>query len=155
MEKLLFFDLEETLIVSLRNHTLVNKDFIKQIIEQEKTNQVHLFSFALSGEKEKTFFEKNLKGFLEDNFEIEILSWPSVEDIMKEAFKFNNNHFDQFEFSSLWGKTRAFHDFCQSKFTNAECVLVDDVVQNSTFILHDKQLTIRTIRSPNIKGMFL
>lgn len=146
MRKVFFLDLEETIIISWSNTTLCNLELIKSIIKQEQVKFIGIFSFAIDNDKDKERFEKVLKPFLEAQLNVEIISWPSVEEIMKDVFKFNRTHFEKFEFTSIWGKLRAFQDFCRVNFINAECVLVDDVVPNSVLSLPDEELVIRTIK---------
>lgn len=148
MNKVLFLDLEETLVKSWHDPVFCNTDFIKDIIEKEQTNQVHMFSFAIIDESDKKIFEDQFKKHLENHFEIEILSWMSIDEIMKEVFQFNGIVFEKFEFTTMWGKLKAFHDFCRNKFEDTECILVDDIVPNSIFEITDKNLIIRTIKAP-------
>lgn len=150
MEKILFLDLEETLIVSWCNPIFCNTDLIKKILLKEETNRVHIFSFAIIDETDKKLFEERFKIKLENHFNIEILSWVSLDEIMTEVFQFDGIMFEKFEFTTMWKKYRAFHDFCRNKFENKECVLIDDTVPNSRLELLDKNLIIRTINIPTI-----
>ncbi len=150
MEKILFFDLEETLIRSWNNPLFCNTQFIMELVKKEGTNKVHMFSFAIIDDSDKKIFEERYKEHIEKHFGIEIVTWQSIDEIMEEVFQFNGIVFDKFEFTSMWGKLKAFHDFCRNKFENKECILVDDVVPNSSFELPDKKLLIRTIKAPII-----
>lgn len=148
MEKVLFLDLEETVIRSWDNPLFCNTDFILDVLKKENVKQVHIYSFAIYNDHDKEIFEKTMKAGLEQHLGVEILSWMSIKELMKKVFFYNGVVFDQNEFITVWGKVRSFHDFCSGEFSNMECILVDDVVPNSRFELPDKNLVIRTIKVP-------
>jgi len=148
MDKILFLDLEETVIQSWDNPIFCNTDFILDILKQEQVKQVHIFSFAIYNDRDKKIFENTMKSGLEQHLGVEILSWVSIKELIEKIFNHTNTLFDENELITLWGKVRSFHDFCSSEFNNIECILVDDVVPNSRFDLFDKNLSIRTIRVP-------
>ncbi len=148
MNKIMFLDLEETLVKSWHDPVFCNTDLIKEILAVEEIKKVHMFSFAINDDSDKKIFEERFKKPLEKHFDIDIMSWMSIDEIMKEVFQFNGIAFEKFEFTTMWGKLKAFHDFCRNKFKDTECVLIDDVVPNSTFELTDKNLIIRTIHVP-------
>jgi hypothetical protein len=152
MNKLVFLDLEDTLIksafvITLNNIEFCNTEFIKETLLKEGTNKVHIFSFAIRDNSDKRIFEEKFKKPLEEHFSIEILSCLSVEEIMKDVFEFNSIEFEESEFTTIWGKLRAFHDYCNNNFTYTDCLLIDDTVPDSTFILNKKNLIIRTIKA--------
>lgn len=147
MKKIVFLDLEETVIVSWHDRILCNIEKVKGVLDSLDIREVSIFSFAIDNQKDVDEFNTpSFKGQLEKALDVRIDFVPSVEEIMKSCFRFSGNDFQMYEFKSIWGKTRAFHDFCNAKFKDCECYLLDDVVQNTTFINHDKNLTIKTIR---------
>ena len=148
MDKILFLDLEQTLIESWYVPDFCNRDFINKIIDQEGTNKIHLFSFAIIEESDQLEFQKRFKNPIENHFNIEILSVISVREMMNTIFKSQGAIFEKFEFITIWGKLKAFQDYCAISFENTECVLVDDIVPNTTYTLTDKNLIIRTIKAP-------
>jgi hypothetical protein len=148
MNKILFLDLEETIIHSWYDPTLCNVDFVKKIIDTEKADEVHIFSYAISNQFDKDHFATNLKPFLESVLNVKIRSWMSIRDLNKILRKFSSVAVDDSELIDLWGKLRGFQDYCRSEYKNAECILVDDVVPNSTWELPDDNLIIRTIKVP-------
>lgn len=147
-EKIIFLDLEETLILSWYDPIVLSVDFIKELLRNEGTSKVHIFSFAIANDTDKKTFELYIKKHIESHFDIEVLSWMSVDEIMREVYKHNRIVLERYEFTTMWGKLKAFHDFCNVRYANSDCVLVDDDVPNSTFSLPDKNLIIRTIQVP-------
>lgn len=148
MNKIVFVDLEETLIVSWFERVLCNVEKIKKFFKENNITEINIFSFAIDSQTDIIDFESpGFKDWLEREFEVKIISNPSTIEIMKVCFKHTGIRFDSLiEFKTMWGKTRAFHDFCQAQFNNCECLLLDDMVQNTTFINHDKNLIIKTIK---------
>ena len=111
MNKAVFLDLEETIIESWHDPLLCNVDKIREILRNEETEDIHIFSFVISGNRDKEIFKERLKPFIEEVLGVRILTWPSVEEIRQEVLSFNNVVFDPLELITVWGKLRAFHDF--------------------------------------------
>lgn len=148
MKKLLFIDLEETIIRSWHDPTLCNVEFVKNIIREEKVEEIHIFSFAIFNQKDMDYFESNLKPFLETVLGVKILSWMSISELNKVIRRFTSVVLEDWELTDVWGKFRCFQDYCRAQFTNSDCILVDDVTPNSVFSLPDFNLVIRTIKAP-------
>ena len=125
--KVFFFDLEETVIECWSNPILCNKDKIISFIQQNNVEEVHIFSAAIWDDRDKSIFEKTLKSWLEDTFNIKILSWPSMTEVWKETqwkiCKFENVQ----EIIAMIGKKRMFEDWCKIKHhKDSHCILLDD-----------------------------
>lgn len=150
MKKIVFLDLEETVIRSWGDPTLVNKDWIQYLLHQEQVQEVHIFSFAIFNQADKDRFSQQIKPFLENALEVRIRSWVSIAEINKIIRSFTSVVLEDWELTDVWGKMRAFQDYCRAQYKDTECVLIDDVVPNSTFLLSDDKLTIRTIKAPAI-----
>ena len=142
-----FLDLEETVIKSWHERSPVNLHKVQHTLKLLDAKQVTIFSFAISDDKDKeTFDQENFKCALEKMFEIEIIAFPSVQEIMKVCMKHTGNHFEQHEFLSVWGKYRAFHDYCSAKHSGESSVLLDDVVHDTEFYNKTTNTRIHTIR---------
>lgn len=148
MNKLVFLDLEETVIRSLSNPTLCNTDWIKYILGNEKVTEVHIFSFALLNRFDQDVFAVNIKAGLEEVLGVRIRSCPSIQQINKVVRSFTGFVVEDWEFTNHYDKLRAFQDYCRALYDESECLLIDDAVPNSTFTLPDKQLIIRTMKAP-------
>lgn len=152
MNKMLFLDLEETIIISWYNHTLCNVDFIKDIIKAEGVEEIHIFSFAIANQFDQDVFSTQLKPFLESVLNVKIRSWPSIARINKVLRSFTGVVMEDYEMPNIFGKFRAFQEYCRAEYKNTKCILVDDVTPNSTFTLPDSDLTIVTIKAPVVLG---
>lgn len=148
MNKMMFLDLEETIIRSWHNPTLCNVDYLRYLLNIEKVTEVHIFSFAIWNQADKDHFSQQLKPHIEQALGVRIRSWVSVSEINKVIRQFTSTVLEDWELADVWGKLRAFQDYCRAQYKGMECVLIDDVVPNSAFILTDDRLMIRTIKVP-------
>lgn len=143
----IFFDLEGTLINSWSDVSLCNIERVRNIIKEHGITEISIFSFAIDNENDVRTFEKDgFKNFIERAYEIKIVECPTTKEIMSVCLKYSGNLFDLFEFKSVWGKTRAFQEYCTALYKDTACMLIDDVVPNTTLYMHDKGLTISTIK---------
>lgn len=150
MNKLVYLDLEETVIRSMSNPILCNIDWIKQLLSKEQVTEVHIFSFALLNRFDQDVFAVNIKAGLEKVLGVRIRSCPSIQQINKVIRSFTGFVVEDWEFTNHYDKLRAFHDYCRATHDDSDCLLVDDVVPNSTFSLPDKNLLIRTMKAPTL-----
>lgn len=148
MKKMMFLDLEETIIRSWQNPTLCNIDYMRYLLANEKVEEVHIFSFAIWNQADKDVFSQRLKPHLEEALGVRIRSWVSVPEVNKVLKQFTGIVMEDWEMINVWGKMRAFQDYCRSEYKDMECVLVDDVVPNTAFMVTDDRLMIRTIKAP-------
>ena len=147
MKKIVFLDLEETIIKSWHDPVLINVEKIRSFLKEHNTTKIHIFSFAIDNGMDKLKFNHSgLKKEIEDRLDVEIVATPSVQEIMKVCVSHTGNVFEMYEFKALWGKMRAFHDFINACFVGCECWLLDDVVQNTTLINRDTNTTIHTVK---------
>lgn len=148
MQKVVYLDLEDTVIRSLSNPVLCNIDWIKYVLRNEGATEVHIFSFALMNRFDQDVFAVNIKAGLEEVLGMRIRSCPSIQQINKVIRSFTGFVVDDWEFTNHYDKLRAFHDYCRATYDESDCLLIDDVVPNSTFTLPDKKLIIRTMKAP-------
>lgn len=106
---------------------MCNKQKVEAFIRQNNVKEVHIFSAAIWDERDKTTFEKNLKTWLENVFNISILSWPSMYDVWQET-QWKRFAFDSVsELISKVGKKRMFEDWCKiMHHRDTHCILLDD-----------------------------
>ena len=134
-QKIFYFDLEETVITSWEEALLCNKHKVDSFIAQNDVKEIHIFSAAIWNDRDKEVFEKQLKNWLENIFDVKILSWPSMTDVWKETnwkmVKFEN----VMELISTIGKKRMFEDWCKIKHhRDSHCVLLDDSFEEEILI---------------------
>lgn len=157
MDKKVFLDLEETIIKEIDDPVVVNESLIKKIIKENDIKEVNIFSFAIFSDTERQKFIKQLKTPIEQIFDISINTIFTLEEIKFLCLKETGVVFTDFEFSSIWGKFKSFHDFVigltkLNKITNTEFILIDDTVMNTRLTLEDTGIVIRTVNVP--KGKF-
>lgn len=155
MKPVVFVDLELTLIESWHNPILCNVQKLTNWFKANDVKDVHLFSFAVWNEKDKQDFKNDFQDFLQQAFDINFVSVPSVEDFQKVDTKVTGLHFDSLtDFISIRGKVGAFQSWCKHHFQKDNtCFLFDDVVPNCTIEDHDNRLTLHFVNVLNCKGL--
>lgn len=144
---LYFFDLEETLIESWTNRTLVNFRYIQSFIKDHNVKDVHLFSFAVWNDEDKDYFNKRIKQELEDIYNIKFVSVPSVLDMIEVDTEYTGIRYDSMtDFILIAGKVGAFKSWVYSKHPNQSAILLDDIVPNLDILNRDTNVLLRYIK---------
>jgi hypothetical protein len=145
-QKIWFFDLEETIITDFRCPTIINLEVVKNFLEFNNIKEVGIFSAAIWTEREKKIFNQpNFKDWLESVFGFKIVLAPSMQDVMDEILWKTGTLWDLSEFIAVWGKARAFQDYCRLVHPNKNSFLIDDVVPNEVILNRDFRTTIELI----------
>lgn len=141
-----FFDLEETIITDFRCPKIINADKVKDFLKFNNIREVGIFSAAIWTEREKNIFQRpDFKDWLEDVFGFKIVMAPSMQDVMNEILWKTGTLWDLSEFIAVWGKSRAFQDYCRLIHHNKNCFLIDDVVPNEVILNRDSRTVIELI----------
>ena len=151
MKTLHFWDLEETVIDSWQSGLLTNVSIVSDFVAKHKIKEVTIFSFAIWNEKDLIRFDKEFKKMLEDTFEVKIVNVLTTEQIRQTVCQAMCAQFDIHDFLSLWGKKRAFVEFCEAVHPNTHTVLLDDCVPN---IVHHNLDTNSIIELVNVTTLF-
>lgn len=145
-EDIWFLDLEETIITDFTNPVIMNLDVVKNHFKKIGVTQVHIFSAAIWDDREKKIFNQpNFKPWLERMFEVEIITAPSMQDVMDELLWKTGTDWDLVDFIAVWGKARAFQDWCRMCYSNVNCFLIDDSVKNEIILNRDSGKFIELI----------
>jgi hypothetical protein len=156
MNKHVFFDLEGTVIDDIDNQNIVNDiPTIRKWLEGENVLSIGIFSFAIDNKEERdTFMRQFTRRTLESLLKVDIGRVVTTEDAMAAAVSRNRTvRFEGlWEFKQLWGKERGFIDFAFQNFTNAEVVLLDDMVTDQVVFFPRKSLTIRLVNVNTLSG---
>jgi hypothetical protein len=147
MDKILFLDLEETLIESWTQPTLIIDKIItiKNFCKENKITKATMFSLAICNEKEKEEFDFRLKQLLENCLEISLdvvlLDLVFKEIIIKRGIIAEPHEFcDIFIFNM---KEQPFLEWISLKDDkNKEFILFDDMISNKDILLRDKNIKI-------------
>lgn len=150
-----FLDLEDTIINSWDDPTLINVDSIREWLggrewvgghfDRPRTTSVSIFSFAIWDEKDKQdFVRSGLKLAIERALLIEeIVEWLSIEEMQRIVEEWSGFRFEsRIDFMQLHGKHWAFTKVCLAREQNTTCILLDDAVPHRTTFDHERQLTI-------------
>lgn len=141
-----FLDLEETIIVSWHNPTLINVRAIKTWIDRMvvRPTTVNIFSFAIHNDTDRDVFVKHgIQRMIEEALELEVDEVLTVPEAMKIVTSWNGLHFDGVtDFIQVMGKHGAFEKVCLARESNCKCVLVDDAIPNRTILDHQRNLQI-------------
>ena len=153
MNKFVFLDLEGTVIDDIDNQGLLDLRAVRRWLKSEDVVVVSIFSFAIDNKGERdTFMRQCTRRTLEAELGVEIGKVVTTEDAMAAALHRNRVQFEGlWEFKQLWGKERGFIDFAFQNFTNAEVVLLDDLVIDQTVVFPTKNLTIRLVNVNTLK----
>jgi len=153
MNKFVFLDLEGTVIDDIDNQGLLDLRAVRRWLKSEDVVVVSIFSFAIDNKGERdTFMRQWTRRTLEAELGVEIGKVVTTEDAMAAALHRNRVQFEGlWEFKQLWGKERGFIDFAFQNFTNAEVVLLDDLVIDQTVVFPTKNLTIRLVNVNTLK----
>ena len=142
-----FLDLEETIITDFTDPVIMNLEVVKNHFKKIGVEKVHIFSFAMWGEREKKqFLLPNFKPWLERMFEFEIVTTPTMQEVMDEIFWKTGTRWDLSDFISVWGKAKAFEDYCWMVHETKNCFLIDDIVPNEIKITRDTGRTVEFIQ---------
>jgi len=131
MKKILYIDLEETIIRSWDQPFLINTDRIKRFVDKHCFKEVSIFSFAIWNNIDREHFENHIKNEIENCLNISVNNVPTKEEILSIVRRLNRIEIDSLELSTMWGKERSFEDYILSTMNESVRVtLIDDAVQN-------------------------
>jgi hypothetical protein len=141
MKKMLFLDLEETLIDDWHTKNILHlqiQKIKKEIIEPHSFDSAVLFSFAVWDEEEKNHFDIFLKEKLEELLGITI-TVQTMEQVFEKVLKKNGITGERREFSDIFlfnAKFQLFSDWIKlMKENNILAILVDDTVEDQELLL--------------------
>lgn len=133
---LFFIDLEQTIIESWDNPNLINVQRISTWLKQERADELRIFSFAIWDDKDKRKFDNDIKPAIQLALDLPVVSWPSVQDMMRADFNHTGIRFEEghavSEFIQLRGKEQGFFNFVCNQYDFDRAVLIDDVVPDMT-----------------------
>ena len=142
-----FLDLEETIITDFRSPVIMNLEVVKEHFQKVGVSQVHVFSAAIWDEREKKEFNQpNFKPWLERVFGLEIVSFPTMKEVMDEILWKTGTFWELTDFIAIWQKRRAFQDFCRLVHPDKNCFLIDDSVENEIILNRDSGRFIELIQ---------
>ncbi len=147
MEKnnLVFLDLEGTIIDTWENGSIGNSRVIKSFIDTLDVDCIYIYSFAIHDDNDKNDFKLRFQDKLEDLLDKKIYYVYSVEEVMKEILKDKKISLEKNQLLQVYGKDLSFDLFCNRKFKNKNCYLIDDMVPNKEIINFDSNNSIKYI----------
>lgn len=144
--KIVFVDLEETLVESWTNLLLCKKSKVEAFVE-EHGNVVQLFSFAVWDDNDIKIFNDQIKPVCEAGHGLVFEKVWCCKDFLYAVKKYTGVHFELHEILSVWGKARTFEDFVLNLgLRDTEFVLLDDVVPNKVVTFQDTGNVIRYVK---------
>lgn len=137
-KKILFLDLEDTVIDDFSNMNLKNIEKVKSWIKKECFDEVRLFSFAIHYDACIKKFNTYLKHVLEDQLEIKINDDIFCTYYQYRAIgKYYMEYIEHDELFDVIGKKRAFIAWCNINYSGNHCVLLDDAFKDETIIQYN------------------
>lgn len=157
LKRHLFVDLEETLIDNWDAANLGPKnrvmDLLKIFFNHSPTGprlDATVWSFAVWNERDAADFERRMRKWLEDVFNLNFVRVVTCEEMRKAICQLKRlSHLDQTEMSQLWGKDRALEDWVKlhmSDFAHTEVVLLDDMVMRKLVRFEDANVQVRFVK---------
>jgi len=151
MAKILFLDLEETVIDDFFSANPINILKVRTFLKKEKFDEIRIFSFAISSDRDisrtQTIIIPMLEKLLEQDISKDIMTVGDMATIItkEEGIFFEN----EFELSLTFKKDITFLKICMHTLKNTEAVLLDDTVKNFKGCFVDKKLDLRMINILN------
>lgn len=140
MSKVVFLDLEETVISEWADPVLVNRSRVVEWLEEEAPSSVGIFSFAIHHDQDLLIFQQEIAPMLFRALGITTFSHvPTVEDVACCGEQ-------SVSLAQIFtaGKAEGFLRYVLANFEEGEYVLLDDKVETAT--LFDKDgLVVRTV----------
>jgi len=155
MKKILFLDLEETVINCFTDFkTLINVEEVKTFIHSIGFDEVRIFSFAIWEDKDVDRFFSLINPLLAKCLDVTITVPPiKVCEIRKIVEKAEGCFFEfDWEFSTTFRKDLSFMKMVEHTMENVEVTLLDDKVANTTICNHDKNIKMNLI---NVNSLFI
>jgi hypothetical protein len=140
----LFLDLEETLIEVWQsnghvNFLIDNIEKINKFIHDNGVSEIGIFSFAIWDDEDRENFITKLSPQLKEfGIEVSDSDVVPVENVAKTILKNMRINLDSSEVINLWGKDRAFIDWCRFEENGDHFVLIDDAVENCQVLFDNK-----------------
>ena len=145
----IFLDLEETIIQSWYDPTLVNVGRIKHTLHKVfDIREVGIFSFAVGNERDRETTIKYLVPVIERALEVtvDLNRIVTCEEMVQNSKELHGCHYESWaDYINVVGKGGAFIDHCRLHQVGLNSILIDDCVRNSTTIDHDTDTTIRLL----------
>lgn len=141
----LWLDLEQTIISIWHDPEIVNQEKVVRFCKDNRIEWVNIFSFAIWNEKDRTHFNTHMRGWLEREFGFKIGIVHTCEELMREIFWKHGTVFELGEFTSIWGKEKAFNDYIRLTQKSGHFVLIDDMVDDTVMYRIREDQQIRTI----------
>jgi hypothetical protein len=154
MKKILFLDLEDTIIEPVltgwHNFIPKNMDEIKRFIQEEKFEEISIFSFAIWDQTQKKQFEKSCQKWLEKELNIPFTMVPTIDDeILQSCCKQKKIHPQTIDFKDIvdfWSKDLSFILCIKDWFQNekdVDILLLDDAVEDMDIHIKQNNMMIR------------
>jgi len=147
VKKILFLDLEETVIDDFHSMTPINIAKVRGFIKKEKFDEIRIFSFAIF-EKNDVLRTQNtiipmLEALLECSIAKEIITVGDMVNVVRAA---ENLFFEfDFEFTQIFRKEGAFLKIAKHSLEGCEAVLLDDTVEPFTGHFSNNNVRVRMI----------
>lgn len=139
-----WLDLEQTVIALWQEPELCNVQEIRHFLQTHNICNVNIFSFAVWHADDKMMFNTYMRPRLVEALGVDIYKVPTVEDMMQVIFH-KQGTFTRNEFTNVWGKSKAFHDYIYLSGMEGHHVLIDDMVKNCTVKYENEPYVIRYI----------
>lgn len=131
--KILFFDLENTIIDHFSTFKLIKQDFIRTVLDQYPDYRIGIYSYALWCENNLKIALEKLKEF-ENYFNVVIDKTliPLVPEMQRLAQYRDGKKMTMHEFWINYPKMKSFIHFSYLFPQESTLILVDDTVDNSS-----------------------
>lgn len=161
MKKILFLDLENTVIDSFTCDDFIRRDVnhpkVRAFIEREKPDEFRLFSFALSDDADVRTYRNWWHGWLCHGLRIELAKFDlsdvfTTEKLFLMSRRVGHVFDDERECRVFHGKQYGFQRYIEmsSQFDDHEVVLLDDDVETHSIHYPNRNVHLRMVNVAQI-----
>lgn len=152
-EKIVFLDLEDTVIDTFADGNLVRTAVVRRFLAQERPQRVALFSYALWDERDRRNCERRLVLGLQESLGValDLTISPTIDDlrrIVERTRRMAAGSLSQQDFFDWFGrKEEGFIQFARfgPGFEGQTLVLLDDMVPEMELRMPASDLIVRTV----------
>lgn len=156
MKKIIFLDLEDTVIESFTSSDLIRRDVnhpqVRAFLEREQADSIRLFSFAISNDSDVWLYKNWWHRWLCTGLQIDPARFDLSDVFTTEKLFLMNRRVghvfeDEQECMLFHGKQYGFQRYIElsSEFDGHEVVLLDDSVDTISIQYPKRNLCLRTV----------
>lgn len=143
MNRVVYFDLEQTVIDDWYQGNPVNIHKVREFIKHNEIDEIRIFSFAIYSDPDIKIFNTQYKEWLELMFRVKIVGIMPEKEVTNMITEHYNVEFA--DIFNVLDKQFCFIEYAKHNYAKTQVVLLDDQVTNMTINDRDRKLQIDLI----------